>query len=47
MRLRHDSLLNMAHFLQTETEPHLVRTVFKTYNLYIADIETVLQTLGD
>jgi hypothetical protein len=38
MRLRHDNLLNTAHFLRTEAEPHLVcteliSTVLATANL--------------
>jgi hypothetical protein len=48
MRLRHNNLLNMAHFLQTESEPHLVRAeMSKRYDLNMADVDTVLQTVGD
>jgi hypothetical protein len=48
MRLRHANLLNTAHFLQTESEPHLVRNkAFDGCDLNIAHTETVLQALGD
>jgi hypothetical protein len=38
----------MARFLQTESEPHLVRNkAFNGYDSNIAHIGTVLQALGD
>lgn len=44
MRLRHANILQMAHFLQTETEPCLVRYIHLLHGGYLGRMSPHLLT---